>query len=321
MKKKGRFITLRVQKAKKVDIGRDVIRIGQKSMNKLKVHTGDVIEIVGKKRSAGIAWPSYPQDTDLGIVRIDLRLQKNTGTRVDDLLEVRKVKAKIAQSIVIAPVDLTLRNTSRFEAFVKRKLNNYPVALDDYIYISLGISREMCFNVISLRPKGICVIKQGTMLSIDESIFEITFHESLGKALTKINSLIEEQDADKITIQGQYLPEIFSHDLFEISKNDGFPTLKYFVLEYLMEHGIMVNSSIHGLQFRKGYIRDNLLRLKDEQIKSLKNSLILKDKQIKNLEASLSSKDKKAKMKKTKKKKLEKKLPLDKGKLYNFSFI
>jgi len=317
MKKKGRFITLRVQKAKKVDIGRDVIRISQKSMNKLKVQTGDVIEIVGKKQSAGIAWPSYPQDTDLGIVRIDSRLQKNTGTRVDDLLEVRKVKAEIAQSIVLAPVDIRLRNTSRFEAFTKRKLNNYPVALDDYIYISLGISREICFNVISLRPKGICVIKQGTMLSIDESIFEITFHESLGKALTKINSLIEEQDVDKITIQGQYLPEIFSHDLFEISKNDGFPTLKYFVLEYLMEHGITVNSSIHGLQFRKG-IRDNLLRLKDEQIKSLKNSLILKDKQIKNLEASLSIKDKKAKMKKTKKKKLEKKLPLDKKKLsYN----
>ena len=71
--------TLRVQKAKKRDIGRNIVRIDPKTMENLKIQTGDVIALIGKKESAGIAWPSYPQDNGLGIVRIDSRLRKNTG--------------------------------------------------------------------------------------------------------------------------------------------------------------------------------------------------------------------------------------------------
>ncbi|MFX1523628.1 MAG: hypothetical protein ACFFCC_09000 [Promethearchaeota archaeon] len=41
-------------------------------------------------------------------------------------------------------------------------------------------------------------------------------------------------------------------------------------------------------------VKDNLLRLKDEQVKTLENSLNLKDEQIKTLENSLDIKDKKA---------------------------
>ncbi|MCK4384450.1 MAG: hypothetical protein KAW66_14210, partial [Candidatus Lokiarchaeota archaeon] len=55
-------IALRVQEAKKRDIGRNIARIDQETMEKLNIKTGDVISLVGKKESAGIAWPSYPQD-------------------------------------------------------------------------------------------------------------------------------------------------------------------------------------------------------------------------------------------------------------------
>ena len=166
-----RFV-LRVQKAKKRDIGRNIIRIDPKTMESLKIQTGDVIGIIGKRESAGIAWPSYPQDNGLGIVRIDSRLRKNTGTSIDDTVEIRKVNANIAQNIVLAPATVKIRTNPRFESFVKRKLNNYPVTLDDIILISIGISREITFKVISLRPKGICIIKQETALHISEHATE-----------------------------------------------------------------------------------------------------------------------------------------------------
>jgi len=165
-------VTLRVQKAKKRDIGRNIIRIDPKTMEKLSIQTGDVIEVVGKKQSAGIAWPSYPQDNGLGIVRVDSRLQKNTGTRIDDTLEIRKVKTEVAQNVVLAPSSVKIRNNPRFESFVKRKLNNYPITVDDFIFISIGISREITFKVISMRPNEVCQIKQETVLNIsDKSSF------------------------------------------------------------------------------------------------------------------------------------------------------
>ncbi len=194
-------ITLRVQKAKKRDIGRNIVRIDPKTMEKLKIQTGDVIAVKGKKQSAGIAWPSYPQDNGLGIVRVDSRLQKNTGTRIDDTIEIQKVKTDIAQHVVLAPSNFPIKNNPRFESFVKRKLNNYPITLDDYIFISIGISREITFKVISMRPNGVCIIKQDTMLNISDRITEeaetganyLTYEDvgGLDKEIQRVREMVE----------------------------------------------------------------------------------------------------------------------------------
>ncbi len=193
--------TLRVQKAKKRDIGRNIIRIDPETMEKLEIQTGDVIALNGKKESAGIAWPSYPQDNGLGIVRIDSRLRKNTGTSIDDSIEIRKIDAKVAQNIVIAPASVKIRTNPRFESFVKRKLNNYPVTIDDIILISIGISREITFKVISLRPKGICVIKPESSLHISEHVTEdeergtnyITYEDvgGLDREIQRVREMVE----------------------------------------------------------------------------------------------------------------------------------
>ncbi|MFW9826417.1 MAG: CDC48 family AAA ATPase [Candidatus Thorarchaeota archaeon] len=194
-------VTLRVQKAKKRDIGRNIVRIDPKTMEKLKIQTGDVISVFGKKQSAGIAWPSYPQDNGLGIVRIDSRIQKNTGTRIDDTIEIRKINAEIAQNVVLAPSNFPIKNNPRFESFVKRKLNNYPVTIDDFIFISIGISREITFKVINVRPQGICIIKQETILNLSDRITEevergltyITYEDvgGLDKEIQRVREMVE----------------------------------------------------------------------------------------------------------------------------------
>ncbi|MHA1491734.1 MAG: CDC48 family AAA ATPase [Promethearchaeota archaeon] len=194
-------VSLRVQKAKKRDIGRNIIRIDPKTMEELLINTGDVIALNGKKESAGIAWPSYPQDNGLGIVRIDSRLRKNTGTSIDDTIEIRKINAIVAQSIVLAPSSVKIRTNPRFETFVKRKLNNYPVTLDDNILISIGISREITFKVINMRPKGVCIIKQETSLHISEHITEeeekgaiyVTYEDvgGLDREIQRVREMVE----------------------------------------------------------------------------------------------------------------------------------
>jgi transitional endoplasmic reticulum ATPase len=194
-------VTLRIQKAKKRDIGRNIIRIDPTTMEKLKIQTGDFISIMGKKNSAGIAWPSYPQDNGLGIVRVDSRMQKNTGTRIDDTVEIQKVKTEVAQNVVLAPSNFPIKNNPRFESFVKRKLSGYPITIDDYIFISIGISREITFKVISMRPNGICIIEEDTVLNISDRITEdadkgssYTTYEDVGgldREIQRVREMVE----------------------------------------------------------------------------------------------------------------------------------
>ncbi|MHA1233845.1 MAG: CDC48 family AAA ATPase [Promethearchaeota archaeon] len=194
-------VSLRVQEAKKRDIGRNIARIDQETMEMLDIKTGDVIALVGKKESAGIAWPSYPQDSGLGIIRIDSRLKKNIGTSIDETIQIRKVKIHSAQNIVLAPISVKIKSNPRFETFVKRKLSNYPVTIDDFIFISIGISREITFKVISMRPSGICTIKPETSLHISEHITEdeergadyVTYEDvgGLDREIQRVREMVE----------------------------------------------------------------------------------------------------------------------------------
>jgi len=199
--KDSQIVALRVQEAKKRDIGRNIARIDQETMEKLNIQTGDVIALSGKKESAGIAWPSYPQDSGLGIIRIDSRLKKNTGASIDETIQIRKVNAHPAQNIVLAPISVKIKSNPRFETFVKRKLNNYPVTLDDFIFISIGISREITFKVISIRPNGVCMIKPETALHISERITEdeekgaeyVTYEDvgGLDREIQRVREMVE----------------------------------------------------------------------------------------------------------------------------------
>ncbi len=196
-----REVSLKVDEARQRDVGRSIIRLDNKTMSALNLRTGDIVEIEGKKVSAAIAWPAYPQDQNLGIIRIDARLRRNITVELQDTVIIRKAHEKVAKSIVLSPSSIKIRTDSHFESFVKRKLLNYPVTIDDEIYISIGISREICFKVISIRPKGICIVKQSTVLHINESPMEetetgiplITFDDigGLSAAIKEIRELVE----------------------------------------------------------------------------------------------------------------------------------
>ena len=99
-------LKLKVLEARKRDVGRSIIRLDSETMNELQISTGDIVEIIGEgnKSSAAIAWPSYPQDQGLGILRIDARLRKNIGLSIDDMTTIRKADAKVAKSILLKPI-------------------------------------------------------------------------------------------------------------------------------------------------------------------------------------------------------------------------
>jgi transitional endoplasmic reticulum ATPase len=199
--KKPKQITLRVLDARKRDVGRSIIRIDTETMNELEISTGDIVEIIGNDISAAIAWPSYPQDQGLGILRIDARLRKNIGLSIDEMATIQKADAKDAKSILLTPHQVKIKSNARFESFVKRRLLSFPVTKDDLIYISIGISREIAFKVTNIKPDEICIIKQSTALHISESTQEevpqgiafITYENvgGLDQEINRIRELVE----------------------------------------------------------------------------------------------------------------------------------
>ncbi|MEE9593640.1 MAG: AAA family ATPase, partial [Thermoplasmata archaeon] len=82
---------LRVTEAKTKDVGRGIARLDPAVMKALGLTTGDIISIEGKKRTAAVCWPGYPEDENRGVIRIDGNLRRNAGVGIDEKVGIRKV--------------------------------------------------------------------------------------------------------------------------------------------------------------------------------------------------------------------------------------
>ncbi len=148
-------IIVRVAEAKPRDVGRNIIRIDPKIASQLDIRTGDAVEIVGKRKTAALAWPGYPEDTGKGIIRIDGATRRNAGTSLDDKVEIRKVEAKPATSITFAPT-LAIRITGA-EDYLRRLLEGRVISIGDYVEIA-ALSGKIVLMVTSFTPKSDTVI-------------------------------------------------------------------------------------------------------------------------------------------------------------------
>lgn len=166
-------ITLKVAEARQRDIGRQKVRIDGLSMRQINVTTGDVVEISGKKSTAAIAWPAYPEDQNAGLIRMDNLLRRNAGVSLGDKIKISKADAKNAKIVTLAPFQTPVNIDYSFQNFVKRKLLGYPLTEEDTVLIPI-LGKSLPFTVTSTTPKGIIRITEDTQLKVIDKPIQVT---------------------------------------------------------------------------------------------------------------------------------------------------
>ncbi len=158
-------VQLRVGDARQRDVGRGIARIDQRTMQKLGISAGDVIEIVGKRTTSAIAWPAYSEDQNRGIIRIDGFTRKNAGVAINEYVIIRPAKVKNALNITLAPVDMRLNVDEDFMNFVKNRLMERTLMEGDTTLVMM-LGHAIPFTVTKTRPHGIVKVAAETRLTI-----------------------------------------------------------------------------------------------------------------------------------------------------------
>ena len=192
-------VQLKVLDSRQRDVARGIARIDKRTMQKLGVSSGDVIEFSGKKKTSAIAWPAYPEDQDPSVMRIDGFLRKNAGVSINEYVAVRKAEVKNAMSIVLAPVDMRLNVDEDFANFVKNRLMDRTfVEGDKTLVMMLGHSVQ--FTVAKMQPQGIVKMTHDTRLQIltdlvaeAESVPRTTYEDlgGLEEEIQRIREMVE----------------------------------------------------------------------------------------------------------------------------------
>ncbi len=157
-------VKLRCREAYTRDVGRGFIRIDYDTMEKLKISTGDVVEIEGKKKSVAKALPLYPSDEGKKMARTDSIIRENMKITIDDEITITKTKAHAAILITVKPIEAIPPIDERYltDAF-----EGSPMSIDDYFMVRYFGGR-LKFQVSRTDPKGAVVVTRSTKFLIDE---------------------------------------------------------------------------------------------------------------------------------------------------------
>jgi len=167
-------VTLRVAEAYYRDVGRGIARIDPEVMEKLGLQSGDVIEIIGKETVPAIVWPGYPEDRGTGTIRIDGSIRNNAGVGIGDRVRVRKVEAKPAEKVVLAPTEPV--RLMGGENYLLRLLEGRPVKRGQKIRVEV-FGHVLTFVIVSTKPSGVVIVNRGTLIDLKEKpVEEITRH-------------------------------------------------------------------------------------------------------------------------------------------------
>lgn len=193
-------VQLKVAEAKQQrDVGRSIARMDSDTMKQLGVTVGDVVQIEGKKATAAKAWPAYPEDQGMGLIRIDGFIRKNCSVSINEFVTIRKVEAEYATAVKLAPVDIRISVDNDFIRFVKDRLIDRPATRGDTLLIMM-LGHSVPFMVVNTRPNGIVKIAPTTEITImSEPVPELempsrTTYEDIGgldEEIKRIREMVE----------------------------------------------------------------------------------------------------------------------------------
>jgi len=207
------------------EFGRGIVRLDTKTMHKLRIKEGDVVEIHGKQLTAAIAVRAYPADVGLNIIRMDGITRRNSGIGVGETIKVSRAEPKEAQRIVLAPAqkgimlhmspDLLKKNLFMRPVSKKDIIMPFPVVkqrrqspFDDFFGMNIEdifftpIPGETKLAVVSTVPEGLVRITESTEVELkpeavdilDDSRIPTLTYEDIGglhEEIKKIREMVE----------------------------------------------------------------------------------------------------------------------------------
>ncbi|WP_265111186.1 CDC48 family AAA ATPase [Halosolutus halophilus] len=164
---------LRVKPLKRKDAGSGLASIDRAAMAELDVSSGEFVAIEGREgRVIARVWPGRSEDRGRGIVRIDGRLRRAAGARIDDTVAVEPAEVEPAERVRVAlPENVRLQGD--VGSYLKDELSERAVNPGDQLSLSLGFGllstrsgRRLPITVVDTEPSGTVVVGSGTDIEV-----------------------------------------------------------------------------------------------------------------------------------------------------------
>lgn len=156
----------KVIEARSQDVGRCFVRLDPQDIIQLNANIGDIVEIIGKRRTLGKLMPTHKEHRGQKKVQIDGITRENAQVSIDDYIVLRKSSYVAAEEIKIAPINYSPCN--RDLDYIGNRLDGIPVVLGDKIRSTMFGNQPADFKITHIVPTEPAIIHSTTQLKIEK---------------------------------------------------------------------------------------------------------------------------------------------------------
>jgi len=192
-------IILKIVEASQRHVGKGIAVVDPKIVEDNNWEAGQIIELVGNRKSHVKLWPSSAEDYGTGIIKIDGITRQNIGSGIGEKISVKKVDAKQAEQVVISPIEKL--SAEGLQEYMQANYIGHVLTTGDTLVATTQLGGKTQLVVTNTTPvsKPVIVTEQtkfklGAMTkAIDHSVPRITYDDlgGLKNEVQKIREMVE----------------------------------------------------------------------------------------------------------------------------------
>jgi transitional endoplasmic reticulum ATPase len=170
----GMVLQLKVAEALVEDVGKGLARLDPGDMKTLNSTLGDVIEVLGERKTVARITGVLPEYYGKKVIQIDGITRSNAKINIGESVRIQRISRQTAGTILIMPLDFTsyLPDEREMDQFA-RILQGMAVIAGDKINVPLMGGKDRLFLIEATSPMGGVIINQKSKFILKKPDFSL----------------------------------------------------------------------------------------------------------------------------------------------------
>ena len=191
-------ITLKIAEALQRHVGKGIAVVDPKVVEDNNWETGEILELVGNRKSHVKLWPGSIDDYGTGIIKIDGIMRHNIGAGIGEKVSVKKVNAVQADQVTLSPIEKL--SAEGLQEYMQVNYIGHVLTAGDTLIVTTQLGGRTQLVVTNTAPstKPVIVTEQtrfklGSMTKAIDNSPRITYDDlgGLRNEVQKIREMVE----------------------------------------------------------------------------------------------------------------------------------
>ncbi|MGI0086987.1 MAG: CDC48 family AAA ATPase [Nitrosotalea sp.] len=192
-------ITLRIAEASQRHVGKGIAVVDPKVVEDNNWETGNILELVGNRKSHTKLWPGSAEQYGTGIIKIDGATRQNIGAGIGEKISVKRIDAQEAKQVTVSPIEKL--SAEGLQEYMQANYIGHVLTIGDTLIVTTQLGGKTQLVITNASPSGKPIVvtertefKLGSMTkAIDNSVPRITYDDlgGLKNEVQKIREMVE----------------------------------------------------------------------------------------------------------------------------------